>query len=333
MAAVVLGLSNVGMAQTSSPVVGYNTFTVPTNSDAVLAVGFNDESAGSGAATGVAGSVITDSGASFGDFTATPHYVRFTSGARSGEFSTITANTATTITVEDATGVVISDTFEVFPHKTLGSVFPDIYEGTSFIESTLPFGAGILTQVLLPDSTVGSNRSFPDTFFFFGGEWRKFGAGGNFDNQILAPGSTFILRNTDASTTLTFYASGVVNFGSIAVNLVKDGSVDNDIYISTGRPTPLTLGELGISGTPAFETSTLPFGAGIRDQILIYNNSATGQNKAPADTYFFFSGEWRKFGEAGDFTDVPVIPAGEGFVIRRVSGTASTDKWTAPSPY
>jgi uncharacterized protein (TIGR02597 family) len=59
-------------------------------------------------------------------------------------------------------------------------------------------------------------------------------------------------------------------------------------------------------------------------EILIPNHAAAGTNAAPAITYFFFNGGWRRFGQpvTTDFGPA-ILPPTENFIVRNKAGATS----------
>ena len=186
--------------------VGYNRIVVPANSDVRLSLPFTQKVEAQFTVSSKAGSVITIPAAITAGQYATLYYVRFTSGNASGLWSTITANTANTITITDAAVASLAangDTFRVYKHHTLGSVFPKTMLGKSFVSGT---------QILIYDNNLAAmttNKSASRVAAYTtsgAGSW--VGAGVN-NNTVLKPETQFILRN-NAAQTLTMITLGYV---------------------------------------------------------------------------------------------------------------------------
>jgi uncharacterized protein (TIGR02597 family) len=321
-------------AQTASAweVDGFSCVEVKPESDSIVSVPFVRAGAREFTATGVAGSVITV-GASTGfgtnelmDF----YYVRLSNG----KWSTLTANTATTFTVADASilaGFEAGQSFKLFRHQTFESVFPDAFEGVSYLKSASGFTRS--TEVIVLSTGIGINKAAQFTYFYLNGEWRRIGSAANQDNTVIPPQSLLIIRNGRASgKTLKFYTFGDVDDTTLVQPLAV-GAVANDVPTAHGSPTGRTLAELNLANTPAFVSSASGFA--IRDQIIVFDNSATGQNKAAFATYFHLSSgstnEWRRIGSGANQNNT-IIPPGTAFVIRKFAGTPGTVDWTQNQP-
>jgi uncharacterized protein (TIGR02597 family) len=99
------------------------------------------------------------------------------------------------------------------------------------------------------------------------------------------------------------------------------------------RPVDTTLNNLNLGGTAAFVTSTSTLAAGRRDQLLVFSNASVGQNKAPATTYYYNGGIWKKNGAGNTDFGTDIIPAGVGFIIRKYTGTGATANWDNTPAY
>ena len=111
-----LAVGAVKAAETTP--VGYTVTTCPNNSDTIVGLPLRVSAAAAGALTANPSSTtgtptLTSSSAAFGAVAGT-HYVKFKSGASDGKWYAITANTATTLTVDlngDTLGALSGDTF------------------------------------------------------------------------------------------------------------------------------------------------------------------------------------------------------------------------------
>lgn len=320
----------------SAETVGYIKVDHPANTDIYVSIPFTPDAEDSFTVTNVVGGTGLDVA---GPLTAGQFdglfYVRMTSGAAKGQWSTISTNTTTRFNLA-TTGflatVVNGDTFDVFSHHTLATIFPDGFEGVTFNASTSI--AQRLTEVLIPSTAAGINKSASDTYYFreVGGEgaWRRFGSSPTvvFDDVIIPPQSYFILRNNTA-TAMTFYALGDVHVGALVSRLPVQ-TVQSDTAQTAGNAAPTTLGSLQLGGTSAFETSVDDTTGGRRDQLLLFSNTTTGINKSPSATYYYLNGAWRKVGSSSLLSfDADVVPAGGALLIRKHQAVAAgTVDWT-----
>lgn len=329
-------LTLLGHTAGAANAVGYNKITVPANSDVLVSVPFNEDAAGTYSVSSISSATISVNETLAADTFDNTYYVRITSGNAAGLWSTVSSNAAGELTVQDEdilSDVTAGDTLDVLPHHTLETVLPDRLVDVSFIASTgSGFSLTINTTVRTWSADVGINQSPANTYYYHeSGEWRTL-AGGNADATIFTPDDIMVIRNSDDTEALSYIVSGNVPEGAIG-QLLSTHASDDDTYTSSGRPVGITLDELGLGGSAAFKGSTgSGFSLTINDTLRVYDNTTAGINKSPASTYYYHETEgWRTLADApaGD----TVIPAGTGFVIRKVSGTTSTDAWTAQAPY
>jgi uncharacterized protein (TIGR02597 family) len=319
-------------------VTGYNKVTVPAQSDVIVSVPFTQKPEGTFtvASGGISETGITASESLTESYDGA-YYVRFTSGDADGRWATISSTSSNTLTLKsDQQGVLDDvsegDNFKIIKHQTLETVFPDKLSGLSFVASTgTGFGLKRETLVLMWGSSVGTNKAPSSTFYFHEtGEWRTF-VGQNADNTIIAPDSILVIRNT-SDKKLTYIPQGSVNTGSDA-QVVKTRTVENDVLTTTDRPVPVKLKDLGLGESDGWTAGS---GAGFTlergDLLLTWDNSASGVNKSPINTYYYHeSGEWRTF--AGQNADDVEIAPSTGMIIRKQSGTVSTGEWKAAAPF
>ncbi len=323
-------ITSSAMAESTAP-GGYLQINVPANSDAFVSVPFTRPATFKGKITGVSPLTVASAhGAS-----AATHYVRVIRGSKDGQWSTVaTAPTATTLTLADASvqaGIAIGDEIIVYPHQTLSSVFPASLAGISFIPS---FSASDRrTEILEMDNTsIQQNKSAAAVYFYLSGVWRKTGSGLDWGGYVLPPDKPFIIRNKLNTNPLPFITSGDMEMNRTGRAI--PGSTNNDLFVAPTRTFGMTLNQLMLGGTTAFRNSDSA--SARHDELLVFNNAATGQNKSAAFTYYYLGGVWRRTGSGLDWGNDPsVLPAGTGFIIRRKSTgatpPASVDWFSLPN--
>lgn len=326
-----VGFAWAAETATSEP-VGALVRSAAANTDTLVSVSFSRPPAARGVIASVSGSTLTASGSpgwtTNAFLTSATHYVRMLSGTHRGQFFVVTGNGASTITVDSAglnlSLIAAGDTFEVTPFWTLGTLFPASAAGTSFTSSPNPANLG--TQLLFySHATVATNRAPSTTYFFMNGAWRRTGDAltTSFDNTIIFPDMFFVVRNRAAATSLT--QLGRVQPVGLGTLLEGGNSTSrNDNIVAIAHPVNMTLGQLGLVAS-GFLSSPTPVP---RDQVLLYDQNATGYNRAPVETYFYYNSGWRKAGDSlsNEYSNV-TIPAGAGFIIRKSVGSAS-HAWT-----
>lgn len=260
---------------------------------------------------------------------ASTYHVRVLTGLLRGQFLTVVSNDANSLQVDptgfDLTVVAPGEKIELAPYWTLGSLYPASQAGVSFIPSTSSLVRQ--TELYFYDAAGnGINRAPSVTYFFYNGAWRKVGATItlSFDRTVVPPDSYFIQRNKAAASTPTFV--GRVHAGALGTLIETRAGVAQDNYMAVGYPLGATLRRIGLAGSAAFTTSTSPL---VRaDQLLVYDPTQTGINRAASATYFYYNGGWRKVGAlvTTDFSDTVTLPATGGFIVRRAAG-GTTGAW------
>ncbi len=334
IAIAALALLALSVQSASAQSVGYNYQPLAGQSDALLTVPFTQPSVASLVVSSVTGSGVTVSGGLTGGAYANTFFVRFTSGNGAGLWSTITTNTTNSITFADTTilsSISAGDSFVIYPHETLGTTFPDSLVNVSFEASPSAFSRR--TEVLIPNTTaIGINKPAAATYFYFNNEWRRVGAAPTavFNDTVLPPQQYFVLRN-GGSNPLKVLTSGQPDSVPVARLLTRSAQT-NDIAAGAGYPVQLSLAQLELGGTPAFETSTSVISR--KDELLVFNNNTTGINKPASATYFYFNGAWRRVGASPATSfDNELLTPGSALLIRKASGTPGTFLWSQQAPY
>ncbi len=281
-------------------VYAYVAETIPASSDVLVSVPVNNNVEVELTTSGVSGSVITvPNSAAFasGDYNAgtfAEFYVRFVDGPAAGLWSSITVNSETSITIEDAAVAALAssgggDTIRVYAHHTIGSVFPDALLDISFVTGTqLLFYSDGDTQNKAPGS--GASVGYTE---FLGIGW------GSDADRPLEPEQAFIIRNSSASP-LTYVKAGIAPDHPVAY-LVEAGPA-KDTALGTGYPANVTVEETGLGGVTG-------------RQILV---QGTGQNSAPGNAGTF---GWTAFLGIGWGADAGVnLAPNSAYIFRQPSG-------------
>jgi len=323
------------------------TIATPAGSDTIVAAPLTKPPVFQGAVSSRSNFVITVSPSpGFGDLTTLPHYVQPVSGAQAGFIFDVLTNNSNSITLVDngvtPTGLDASNTFKVVPYWTLGQIFPAADQNVSFT----PSGTSLLnrrTQILTPNVVgTGVNRAPGATYFFATNAadptnpavsyWRSTASGAtNRDNTAILPDSYFTVRQTtNSGTNLSVTIAGNVNTGAMAVQLDSIGSGANDNYVSLGRPTDITLNDLGLISSGAFLQSANTSLLGRRDTLSVISNSIVGFNKAPSVTYYYVTNSgWKSTATGTNDVGATPIQAAIGYVVRKASNNPSgTVFWT-----
>jgi uncharacterized protein (TIGR02597 family) len=250
--------------------------------------------------------------------TGNQHYFRLSNGDNAGEFSTIVANTANSITLADDLNSVLTTAaaFAVTPYWTLSTALPN--------------GGGLQggTTANAADTVTIYNASFVGTVYFFNtsnNSWRT-GLTAS-DNVIIPPGSGLGIERKQA-TPVSLVLAGSVPLGSSAVDIngSLSGTATRNSLVGSAYPlASRRLADLGLyTGDPA---TGLRGGttANAADTVTIYNPS-TGV----ATVYFYntSNNSWRTGLTASDNV---TIPEGAAVLIARKNG-GSPFTWYIPQP-
>lgn len=322
--------------------VGFNTVECLPGSDTICGVPF--------ARPAVFQGVVNGTQAGTGTLTITPvgtpgwtendfqtlYMVRIISGTKAGMYYQVASNAAGTVTVDlagdTATGINPGDSFRIHPFWTLSTLFPPGNQST-IVESLSTAPAGRRTQVLLPDvNGVGFNLAPVQTFFLVtGGAGWKLTGGADATNEILFPDTYFIVRHNHATITnsTNFTPVGSVELNDIVTPLATRSAGQQDNFVSSGRPIPVKLSDLDLLSSGAFVQSLSLSPGGRRDLLLVFDNSVSGINKAPAVTCFANGGNWYVIDSTGTNlnNDYEIKPS-HGVIIRKYANAGSvTSYW------
>jgi uncharacterized protein (TIGR02597 family) len=335
--------------------VGFTTAACAANSDTLITTPFIRPPEFTGAIASVSGNVITLSGSpgwSANQFVYAagtqpktyfalvgPHA---SSNPNEGRTYTITANDATTLTVnlngDDISGVQAQTQVVIIPYATINSVFPAADVNVSFVPSANP--ALRKTQIFIPNyAGNGTNLGAAFTYYYFNNAWRRVDRPSTEDrgDDPLVTAGYFTLRNSTTGTTLTSLGSVLMKKNTVPLITRTDKAQDN--FVSLVRPVDVKLDDLGLISSSAFVASTSP--ALRKDQLFVYDNSQAALNKSASATYYYFSGHWRKVGDAvdpntGQLPDrgTDTITTGSGFIVRKaLNATGAVAYWQNSATY
>ena len=306
-------------AQTSSTTtpVGYvslgNAGSVPADTDVTVSIPFFKPAVNAGTIASISGADIDIAGSpALGTLTTVPHVLVIENNVKSGVIGLITANDSDTVTVElqpgqTLTGALAGDKITIRPAWTV----------LGFLGSTLPVG----TQLQANSGTAEGIILAPDLIFEWDGtNWVDTNSFETADDTVLFPGEGFFLRSLGAIT-----------------NLVVSGEVPtaNHNYILTGNSTP-SVGQDNVLSyfSPVSEViadSGLGFEPG--DQLLYYNNLASGTVKAPS-VLEYDGTDWVDTDSFETVSDTFLLQGGQAYVYRRSASAPSTiQAWSDTQTY
>jgi uncharacterized protein (TIGR02597 family) len=358
-AAAACGLASAAETAYTTP-VGYVTIDVPASSDTTVVPPLERSPLHSAASSSISGNVIGATGLTSGAFVSGAGcYLHVTSGTLTGKRYLITANDATTITVDggattlEAQGFVgtrtpplTGDTYKVVPYWTLNTLFPN---GT---------GVGTTNDVTSPTSFVfaastgsGINQASAKAYIYCTGDLVNELPAGWYDNDAVFDGplpeaatridlSRMYSIRTASPTAQTVVVSGQVPDSSMIIPVAFNTGF-NDVYLGSPYPIDVSLQDSGLQSAISASTDvTAPV-----ELIFVYDDTAAGINKAAAKAYFYCSGDVVNELPAGWYDNDAVfegpmpsttkqIKAGRALVIRKAPYVSSGSfSWTAPLPY
>ena len=359
--AFVLALLPLAAQVVTTEPVGFNKVTCLANSDTIVGVPLRVQGSITtklAAVPTLNGELATLSLASSALPAFSKHYLKFIGGTRDGRWYDITANTATSVTIDlngdNLNGVISGDSVLIAEYWTLNSLFPPAGATTSWTEtpvgsgnwvpnghaifaSTSTFPAGRRTELRFRDLVyAGINPPYSAKYYIHGGIW-KLSGGGNTDrgSVALAP-DTFLTISHPSTVTrsTTFRALGEVEFGSMNVPLFTLTSGSRDNLISILRPVNVSLESLNLRQSGAFVPSTSTFPSGRLDELLIFDNLVQLQNKTPSMKYYVHNGIWKLSGGGNTNRGLETVPAGSAFIVRKFkSDDGHTDMWLNTYPF
>jgi len=283
-----------------------------------------------------------------------PYYVVFTSGAQAGRVLAVTANTATSLTLDTTdngagTAEFLSgnpdkitssapttfnvaagasgDTFEVLPGDTLSTVF-----GSNASGSATPLILTGNTAANLRFADLVSFRKTPSvaavSYFYNTADnyWERSGDKNsphtNFNNLPIPPFSPFQVTVRNGNPTAMLSVSGRV----ADVALLTRTTAQSTTFNTTGYATDLTLGTLDLG--PNFATNNT---ARFADSLGVYDVS---KNPPRFDAYYENASSTWLLNEANSptFNNIP-ITAGSVIEIKKLSGSGAASFLQSALPY
>jgi len=335
-----------GVSTTGS--VGLISLPAQSASDTIVSLPLHRPDVFRGTIASVAGSVVTLRHASFDPGSLDGlFYLLLESGSGEGRWFPITGNSANAVTIDSGSGVgagiLVADVVvKIIPFWTLDSVFPN-GRGVNASGSLLP-----VTRVLLPDRFgVGVRLAPSSSFLYYGGSdhggegWRKFGYAPSvkFDNQILPPGISLIVRHESGAGTV-FENLGQVQTSSFSTLLgTFAANTPQDHSLGSGLALPLTLADSRLVESGAFAASSAidePL-----DQVLLFEQTSPVKNRLPSSAYYYYSGSqhggpgWRLLGDPSTIRDgAAVFQPARGFVIRKAAAASPVSaRWAVRPAY
>ena len=265
------------------------------------------------------------------------YYLLFTTGILEGRTFDVTANGTDSVTVDQDGDTDIqtliddsmaTDNFEIRPHWTLGTTFPN----GAGIPKTTTFSQ-IKGIVQLREVTIGTNIPITKEYTYFdsssddsldGWYLPNSPESGKKDDIILSSKTFYIFRNNDTAD----YTPNIV--GDVPMvdfsNSLDNHLVENDSYKAISFPVPLTLAQSKLVESGAFKPTT-SFSLRDGDTVQAYTYPITIFNQPISTEYVYFDSSndaldgWYlpNSPESGKKDDVTVFQPGRGYIIRTVA--------------
>lgn len=328
---VVAGISANAQTTVSTEPVGFVTTTIKAStspgvpaitplSPVLLAL-----SAVTGSTTGQISSVsasditVSSAGWTASQLVSSSAYVLFKSGALDGLILRVTANTATTATLDTlgasltTLGAAAGDSFQLIQGDTLTSMFDDgnndgIPDGV--VGGTQAQFQNAQTDRVTTQDTAGVVRVYYWNTQF--NQWRRFGSSVNQGSVPISPtsGMTYSrIGNTEISQVTT---------GSVPVTAVKYlVPTSGQTFFARFFPTGGTISSFGFQTLPGWKGTNTP-GVDISSADKVVTTDVAGVSRQ----YYWTGTQWRRFGSSADQSNVPVPIGGSVSVIRTGSGVA-----------
>ncbi len=257
--------------------------------------------------------------------------VRLLEGAESGKSISVSANTATELTVNfgstsPSPGTLVS----VARGWTLDTLFPPATQ-TTFAESTGRFLNGRSSELhMVQGSSSSGDVAAERVFFVESGEWVESTNGfASAGDSPVPVGSVLVVRHRNAATASTLELSGTALHGSFSSELVVPAGGNVAHAIGLASPGKVSLSALAFPAQ-VFAPSSGLVESKRRDILEIYEGTTT-LNPQPSASYFRFQGNWRKVEAGNPLSNNELIPAASGIVIRTAgSNQARTIRWIQP---
>lgn len=328
-ASVLLAGTNAQTAKTVP--VGFISTTLTANTTTPFGVPLQDVSVFTGATTQVSTNAVTVTGVNWTpsqfSVAGTPHFVVITSGAQTGRALLVTANTATSLTVDvgdtdlTASGfsAVTGDTIDLFQGDTLGSLFGS----TADVNGVLPSGLSGASSLLSADTVSIHNgtRFVPYFFNTTTGTWVMQNGGTVNQNAVVLYPDRGVLITHKGTSSVTLTLIGRVPATGLLTKLTPN--INNAVAVRF--PADTTLGSLNFSGPGTWIKGASVLAA---DTVNIWN----GTRWVP---YFQnTSNQWIQHQGNGSDQSAVVIPAGTAVMIGKKSGgLGATTYFSQALPY
>ena len=271
------------------------------------------------------------------------YYLKFTSGELEGAWYDIKSNGAYFAEIEigsaELAKVKADDTFQIIPHWTLATLFPNgggFTAGKTIAGSTKLRKYATWTEengLLIP---VGRNNAFSATYYF-----RKSGTKSAWcnasnkivDDEVLEPHTFFKVNQPESLGDATVTYNGVIPISKYSLEVFWNEDVDQDIYFTVPTATSMTISEftesLVNSGVFVSTSSLVAI-----DRLIIYTNKTPMPKPAPDLICFHRAKGARQMWvtSSGESVDDYELKAGSVIIFRKKATTFDQPKRVSFKP-
>lgn len=243
-------------------------------------------------------------------------YVLFKSGALNGLVLRVTANTATTATLETSgaslttLGAVVGDSIQLIQGDTLSSMFDSNNDG---IPEGVVGGTQAQFQAAQTDRVTTQDSSGVVRVYYFNttfNQWRRFGSSNNQGPVPISPTSG-LMYSRIGNADLTLVTTGNVPVSAVKYLVPTSGQT----FFARYFPTDGTINSFGFQNLPGWKGTNTP-GVTISSADKVVTTDVNGVIRQ-----FYWTGtQWRRFGSSSDQSTVSVPIGGTVSVIRTGSG-------------
>jgi uncharacterized protein (TIGR02597 family) len=341
--AVVVLLAFAATAAAQVGRIGRAIATVPANGDAKLVMPFTGtiygtfQVTGKPNATDLTATQLGGTAVLAGQFNqlGTPgalnedflYYIRFVGGNATGLWMSIATNSVAagppvvhTFTLDNTAAVHLAnfmnqvnvgDTFRVYRHHNLSTLFPPARVGISYVVNTEVFFYKHNTGAMVNNPAAAASAKYRSV----GGVLQWSGTG---KNRPFLPETMFVVRNPGA-TALKIAMVGVMPDYKVSMLIAPGG----DLKCSTGYPVPVALKVSQLNGVP-------PAGSGLNREVFFYDNTVSENNGAS-----YWTAKWRSVSGVPQWTGTGAGRSLVGYEASslRLPGTETANRVYVTKPY
>ena len=254
------------------------------------------------------------------------YYLKFTSGELEGAWYDIKSNGAYFAEIEigsaELAKVKANDTFQIIPHWTLATLFPN---GGGFVSASSMSNSSTLwkytswSETNGVEYTIGTDNAFKKSYYYRKGASKSAwcnAAGKVVSDEVIEPNAFFLVVQPSTPSTVCY--SSVVPMSPTSIDVYVSADSDQDIYFPVPSAVDMTVADLNeaLIDSKIFTSSESSQGI---DWLLIYNNKKTGRD-VPADLICYHRSknsrqQWCNIG--GSNVNTSTLKAGGAIIFQK----------------